>query len=493
VRVSFAGGGAGQFSRIADDLLEYPWGCVEQTASRLIPLSLAYQTMGGEAGPIPERIALSLQTNRLRLIQMAGPEAAFGWWGNMTENSALWTAYAYYADWYASRTLRIPLPADHWSHVLDAYKKHADKEPLLHRALALWFAAEMGLPIKTMLEGLQDQVHEVVSAVSMQRRIGTSPLLAEPTLPMGQHLAAVLIGQMAAQQKQELKPYVARQLRLSRVAVRNSGLPLGQALLLMESKSGNESQAEAILSQVRQEMPTFDRALTLVWVQKALLGAVLSGKPQEVKLQGDWGMSTSQMGNAVWQFTGKERKPVSLDLVETPARPVTAIVRYESAAEEKGQLPVSIQRRLYRLETSLKAFDLYAQPVAAGANLSSKELYLEEITLAPRGNETIRYGVLEVALPPGADVERTTWGMEVSGLAGSSEPQSVEKARHEMGQLSYSVPVDLLKGPLVLRHLLRFSQKGRFNLPHARFFRMYQPEQKAFEGDGKTPRMVQVQ
>ena len=58
---------------------------------------------------------------------------------------------------------------------------------------------------------------------------------------------------------------------------------------------------------------------------------------------------------------------------------------------------------------------------------------------------------------------------------------ALDGARHEMGQMSYAVPVDSLSGEIVLRHLLRFSQKGQFALPPARFHRMYQPAQQAFE------------
>ena len=43
VRVRVVSGASAQFYRIVDDLVEYPYGCVEQTASRLIPLAIAYQ------------------------------------------------------------------------------------------------------------------------------------------------------------------------------------------------------------------------------------------------------------------------------------------------------------------------------------------------------------------------------------------------------------------------------------------------------------------
>ncbi|MOA61053.1 hypothetical protein D3C78_1860950 [compost metagenome] len=47
----------------------------------------------------------------------------------------------------------------------------------------------------------------------------------------------------------------------------------------------------------------------------------------------------------------------------------------------------------------------------------------------------------------------------------------------------YAVPVDSLQGTVTLRHLVRFSQKGQFNLPPARYVRMYDPQQQAVEAN----------
>ena len=110
--------------------------------------------------------------------------------------------------------------------------------------------------------------------------------------------------------------------------------------------------------------------------------------------------------------------------------------------------------------------------------------------LTPRQG-TYRYGLVEVPLPPGAEVEATTWGIQIDGLKGEPNEgngaQPFErKAAYEMGQLSYNQPVPALERPTVLRQLVRFSLPGRFALPPVRYFRMYQPEAKAFQGDGKT-------
>jgi uncharacterized protein YfaS (alpha-2-macroglobulin family) len=491
LRVSFVERGAGHFARIVDDLVGYPWGCVEQTASRLIPLSLAYQAMAGAPGRQQERIAQSLQTNRLRLVHMAGPDAIFPWWGPSTAQSSLMTAYAYYADWHASRALRVAVPADHWPRVLDAYRAHAGGEPLLHRALAVWFMGEIGLPTRTLVEGLVRDATALVAGAGTWRSVTASPLLAEPMPPLGVDLAAALVAHLAARAREPLRPEMTARVDAAREALRRSGVPLADALLLMTAGGATAAAVDAILARVRAEMPTFDRALTLVWLQQAL-GAVPASTPVAARLAGPWRESASAAGTAVWRLADGDARPASLDLADVPIRPLTAIVRYESAAAETHRLPVRVERTLSRLRPGAKPLEFALEPVAPGAALSSQALYVDEVRLSVEAGRRMRYGVLEVPLPPGADVERTTWGIQVK-RRGSVSLEPVERARHEMGQLSYAVPVDLLEGSFTVRHLVRFSQRGRFELPPTRFFRMYEPDDKAFEDEGRSRRVVQVQ
>ena len=74
------------------------------------------------------------------------------------------------------------------------------------------------------------------------------------------------------------------------------------------------------------------------------------------------------------------------------------------------------------------------------------------------------------------------------GKAGT-EPTALEKARFEPGQMAYAIPVDALSGELRLRHLVRFSQKGQFNLPPVRFTQVYAPQHQALE---QKPALGQV-
>ncbi|MGL4207531.1 MAG: MG2 domain-containing protein, partial [Aeromonadaceae bacterium] len=89
--------GRSAFLRVMDELIAYPYGCLEQTASHLIPLSLAYGLLSEPE--IKEQVRGELLNHRLRLVQMAGIDGSFGWWGNQSQGSLLLSSYAYYADW----------------------------------------------------------------------------------------------------------------------------------------------------------------------------------------------------------------------------------------------------------------------------------------------------------------------------------------------------------------------------------------------------------
>lgn len=481
IRVSFAHGAASHFTRIADDLIDYPYGCVEQTASRLIPLSLALQGAGPEGLP-RERLLATLTAQRLRLVSMAGPEAVFGWWGNATSGDALMTAYAYYADWYAARTLGIELPAEHWNRLLETYSRLAQKHTITERALALWMAREMGLPTRTLVSGLVDDA-ALTAPVSKPRGGGeASSLLLGADDRVAQAVGVGLVALLARADGVELPPALAQQVDAAWPALRALRLPAARALLLL-SGDAQAGDPESILSSVSSEMPTLDRAMTLVWVQKKL-GGPQFGKGPDPLLQDGWQKLESATGRPVWRWTGAG---VPAQLATAGAIPpgTVAVVRFDSRAPEAHALPVTVQRRLLRLEPGKQGYTL--EPVPAGQALDTTALYLDEITLAPAGGFPNRFGLLEVALPPGAAVEGTTWGINIV----DKKTEALERARHVERRDGYAVPIDVLNKPLTVRHLVRFSQKGSFVLPPARYHRMYQPELKAFES---TPvRTLRVQ
>ena len=545
IRLSFANGAAQHFSRILADLDDYPYGCVEQTASRILPLAYALQSIPPDSGGSRAQISLQqrLQQQRLRLVYMAGPQATFGWWGNATQDSLLLTAYAYYADYTASRVLGLNLPTSHWEKLLPMFGNNAGSnragereskaEPatLLHRTLALWMASDMGLPVRNMVSGVLDELERQPQppVVTAAMNSYSSPALLDQEGNWSRAITIRLAILLAEQHHQKVPAKVAAALPAAQRALEKSNLPSAQALLLMASKSGDRAQAaDRILDAVRAEMPTFDRALTLIWVNNALAGKIAGQSPAGLsaavakdKLQsvvnsafsmvglnkvfsdktpeqglvvpdGKWQSLSSLNGTPVWRSLGAT-VPNMLTLAQAPTSPMTAFVQYESVSDETGTLAVKLERKLYRMaaddsassgEGAARSFGFSLESIQEGDAVRSNELYLEVITLTPENNTRVRYGLLEVPLPPGADVEKGTWGISL----GSDSP--LESATSQPSRGGYAVPVEKLDEPVVLRHLLRFSQKGKFNLPPARFYSMYAPQTKAIEASAKRRVMV---
>ncbi|MFC5771689.1 MG2 domain-containing protein [Thauera sinica] len=488
LRLRLVAGGGEHFLRIADDLIDYPWGCTEQTASRLIPLALVTPLLAprrnaeGEGG----RLWQTLYSQRLRLAALAGPQAVFGWWGDGSEQSALMTAYAYYADWYAARTLGIELPAAHWERVLAAYRNHASREPLLHRALALWFAQEIGLPVRTQAEGLLRGLAEAKAPEDAALGDETwSPFLAAPDGALGVAHARVLAALIAQRAQAPLPAGFDAALAEAQDQLAASRRPAARALLLLAGKEA-KTAAPDILAAVGNAMPTLDRALTLVWTRKAL-GEIAPGAPAGRPL-GAWQAATTAFGQPEWRWPASSPLPGSLQIEGirlegrgADAPPLTAVLRYEAdEAAGPGTLPVGVERHLYRLARGDKGYT--RTPVKPEDGLSVQALYLDEIVL--KADAVHRHGLVEAALPPGVAVERGTWGIAL--LDGGPQAAPLERARAEEHSGSYGVPVDRLEGTVTVRHLLRVAQPGRFVLPPARYYRMYQPEQKALADKGEA-------
>lgn len=484
-----------QFARVMDDLIAYPYGCVEQTASRMIPLALALQQGAGERS----RLLQILHTQRLRLSQMAGQGAVFGWWGDTTKGDPLLTTYAYYADWRAAQVLKINLPDEHWQRLPKLYAdKSSDQLPVLHKAMMLWMMKEIGLPVDGLAVALADKIEPGNRSAPYSH--SSSLLLAEPDAQEAQIMARALLARVAP----------AVQVSPAQWDVlRKSSYPAAQALLLLAKQIPQEN-SEKLLAGISAESPTMDRALSLIWIQQALGGA---GKAQlNGKLLGAW--QSRQTVSGITQYYLPPGTPLPATLKsDTQGKGLLAQVQFDSAAPENHSLPVKLTRRLYRLEKQApesaekdkKTGKTQARDPASssefqlvllkpGTVLKTDELYMDEISITPDSNFTGRYALLEVPLPPGADVEASTWGVYLQGQGkDNKEVQPLERARHQINASGYAVPLESLQGREVVRHLLRFSQVGKYNLPSARVFRMYQPEKKAFESGERGWAKVEVQ
>ncbi|MDR1462112.1 MAG: alpha-2-macroglobulin family protein [Azoarcus sp.] len=536
--LSLAAKGSEHFLRIADSLIEYPWGCVEQTSSRLIPLAIVTPLLAPDrAQGKTAALWQTLSSQRQRLAALAGPNAVFGWWARGDESDAFMTAYAYYADWHAARALGISMPAGHWEHVLAVYRDHADRSPVLHRALALWFIQQIGLPVRTQAEGLLASLASMEKAAEggneRERQTdgeaadSSSPILVDPDSPLGLAYARVLAsliaseagirktsieaetkaaapaaaasrprsGNRAQQRAQRAKqkprdetppPATSNAYANAKKTLQTSGQPSARALLLLAGGL-NPAEAPAILADATEATPTIDRALTLVWTRKALGGDFRDNTDGLKPADNKWAATEMRFGQTGWRWPANANLPDTLQINNAPAQ-LTAILRYESKENGKNALPVDIVRKLYRLERRefKKGVASYAAvPVKPDEKLSAQTLYLDEIRLSSK--TPYRYGLVEAPLPPGAAIERSTWGLEL--IEGDKkEKKPLDSSQAEEHPDRYGIPVENLPAgkEIVLRNLLRVGQSGSFTLPPARYHRMYEPARKAYAEGGNT-------
>ncbi len=550
LRLSLAGNATDLFLRVAESLIDYPFGCVEQTASRLIPLALIYPPL--KTAGLPDRtlgrLRQQLSNHRLRLARMAGPESAFGWWGDISDEDAFLTAYAYYADWNALRALGIAAPASHWEKLLAVYQKSVEQESLLRRVLMVWLMRQIGLPTRTLTEGLISATRQIPPPPAQGSITPeASRILDAPATVLSADLALTLIGELA--EAGQIDAALQSRLVQARNRLAMSRLPLAQALtLLVQARTGADpAKAAAILAALGPEIATVDRALSLIFIHAALGGwnqpAVTNFEPGK-----NWARRESKVGATQWFWQGKPGDGVRIALKEPPPSPVRAYLSYDSYGLDQARLPVTIERRFYRLqrpgpeapatkddeekagsdsaetptttesETAPDADQAKTESVSeivrddAGesesesegeeeeteetpdepvfqalrvepdGSLATSDLYVDEIRIAPAAaGVAYRYGVLEIPLPPGAEVEPTTWGLNIAGLEEGPKPVSLPEPVFTAGRRSYSIPVDELTTPQVYRFLVRFSQRGGFGLPPVRYFRMYQPNEKGLE------------
>ncbi len=524
VRVAFAqDAAAGEFSGWMDALIDEPYGGVEQTASRMLPLSIALQSLSPTQQGAAPKLAQRLASARLSLAQMAGPEARFGWWGRGMNTDAFLTAYAYYADWHATQALHLTLPDEHWASLLDTYATSGASLPPLQRALALSWMQEMGLPVAPMTASLLDalgapapapgaaasSVPPAPSQTSASASWHGSYALAFDTEPAARDMALVLAVATADRAHAGVAPDARARADAAAARLATSDAPFVRALL-MASQRASAATAPALIAQASAQsgapMPTFDRAQTLVWLQRALgHRADLASLDAATTMPAPWQRATGPSGAPQWRWPAGQPLPTTLAL-PSGARPAWAYVDFDSTAAQGPALAAHVDRKLWKLvpqrdrapvaasgasgagasadaSSDARRLRVRLEPVAPGSTLATDTLYLDEIDV--RADQPLRHALVEAALPPGASVESGTWGIDIEG-SDASKTEPLERAQQQDTAQGYAVPIDVLGAgqSTTVRHLVRFAQRGHFVLPPTRLHRVYDPDAKAFDTSG---------
>ncbi len=328
VRLQFADSATAHFRRLMDDLIDYPYGCVEQTSSHLIPYSLALQSLLPTEERLASQLTQQLHSHRFRLAQLAGPQATFGWWSPPNrDGDALLTAYAYYADWHASRALRLDLPPGHFDRLTDVYRKQGAQRSPWHRALMLYWMQEMGLPMRSLAEALAEELARApATAQAASANRSASPLasvvLAQDAGDVPAAMTRLLASYVVVKTQGTLPAAMKPLLDADAEQLRSARLPLGEALLLMTGRLAAQD-AVSVLEKVRAEAPTIDRALTLLWTYRALSGTssgtnVMRSATSRIELDAPWQQTETATGERVFRWPAGTPAPSTIKLAAAP-------------------------------------------------------------------------------------------------------------------------------------------------------------------------------
>lgn len=493
IRLKIIANSTYQFLRIADDLLEYPWGCVEQTSSRLIPVTMAVNALEKSGAPaeVVQTLRDRVADDRRRLVAMAGPNSVFTWWGDQTGDDLLLTAHAYYADSRASKLLNIEISKANWEHLLSIY---ATSKSILFidRAYTLWVLDQLNLPVNEQLRKLLTEIKGATKTLPKKNKSAyTSAFMNSPEDDRA--LGLLIAGNVALKVGVPLDSGLSAELE-SIVNASSSSPGFRAAALLYRVQTKRVQQvseaAEQILNGIRIQTPTIDRAMALSFVEQALPSGFNAKANEKTPDLGSSWMKDPK--SAVASYYWKTSTAALPDKLPEISGAVGELIYYRTE-DAKSNMDYTISRKLFRVllddsgkENGVTDEPLKVEEVKPGEVVDSRALYLDEITIVPNG-VTGRFLLLEVPLPSGGEVDATTWGLSFTDF----ETHFSEPRVSAMG-LGYSIPIEKIDSEKRFHQLVRFASRGRFQIPPVRLSNMYRAGERAFEG-GSLRREISVQ
>lgn len=483
VMLTLAQGSGDSFFRATDYLIDYPFGCVEQTSSRLLPLALAYNGIKqfGQSTSVQDKIENILLEERTRLIQLAGSKAQFSWWGSSAVPSSFVTIYAYYADYITSQALGLKIQKEHWENALKVFRDYSADESLHQRVLEVWMIGQLGLPIKTLAEGILAEVSTLTNLkLADPMTVGSNDVELATIYLMSKVIAHDAGLSIPGNTEGKITSL------LKNKAVSESTV-IG-SLLLLNKKTIEESdiqKSNELLDNLVQEQTTIQRALTLAFLYKKIGSRFSPVSIANNFTPGkNWTKSENNLTRNRWHWKGNADSKLDLNIPKN----YSAHLLVEKFESQKSTLPLTIKRNFYKLTRDRE--DLLVASAAESNKLDSSEMYLDEVIITPAGTSKMNYGVIQIPLPPGASVEKSSWGTTIR-LKGNTVV--IDEKGSQEGTGYYSAAMPKINAEVKSYQLIRFSTQGRFNLPSVRYFKMYAPEQQAFSnGDNLSVQKITV-
>lgn len=484
----------GGYEGSAQDLVHYPYGCVEQTSSRLVPLAALHGL--GEFDLGVENVDAFIEAGLVRLKSMATPSGGFAYWPGGREPHPYATAYAI---WVLSELKRTGVQVDetliqnaagYLERELDRIRDYATPTTYddVRAAMALMAVGSVGRPNPTLMNALLDRADRL--PVFARAMLAMALHEADPSDARLSSLVASIRDRVdlrgkTARSKAESKRYTEYfdspvrtdaiiLLALARVSPDDALIePLARGLTEARYRGdlrNTQENAFALLAmsdytQLRESVePDMDVRAWIgadMVVDTAFEGRDLSVLRGETRVEGDPLVTLQRLGEGrLYYRVGMSWAP-NPETIEAQAR------------------GIAIERVLYDAKGKLGSRSLVAGDSGT----------LEVVVTADARQ---RYVAIEVPIPAGIETVDRSLGRGGVTIAwpGSASGAWLPSSHHELRGDRVLVFVDHLPaGTYHYRVPYRVTHEGTYSMPPATAHAMYSPEVAGNTG-GRQVRVV---
>lgn len=472
----------GGYKGAVDNLVTYPYGCVEQTSSRLVPLAALHGLENFDLGvsDVNEFVQVGLK----RLESMQTREGGFGYWPGASHAHVYGTAYA---AWVLTELKRSGIQVD--DELLrkaigflnaELVRLRSYATPTAHddarAAMALLATASSGRPNKELLDAL---VSRAESLPAFSRALLTMAVHtnypSDPRLP-------VLLDSL--RDRVELRGSTARSKAASRrfTALFDSPIRTDAMILLALVRAAPD---DALIEPLARGLTEGRNRGELRNTQENAFALLAMSGYAELRESVESDMDVrAWVGSDMVLDTEFEGRDLSLVRETAPIKGGSPLVTLERMGQGKLYYRVGMQ-----WAPKPSSIEAQARGIAIERTLHDARGPLEQRSLVAGEPGTLevvitadarqRYVAIEVPLPAGIEaVDRSLGRGGASKTVGtSSGGHTLPYSHHELRGDRVLVFVDSLPaGTYRYRLPVRATHEGRYSMPPATVHAMYSPE-----------------
>jgi alpha-2-macroglobulin len=491
-----------------NELIEYPYACTEQLATRLLPLAPLAALAERYGLPAPKNLAAQLEAGVGEILRRQRGDGGFGLWPDSPETHAWTSGYALWVSWQAKQAgARLPERVfQQGVAYMRGWLGQPRSTPLAWATAALFVdvLAELGQPDRQYVSELFEHRAELPAFARAFLLHAAASSASEPKLVsvLAQELANLVT--LRGDKAQIEEPHGAAFADVFDSPARTEALALWALLRVDPQHPLGPALAQGILG--RRSAGRWRSTQESAYALLALDAYRRAREPEAPHFEASVWLGTRQLLQAA--FEGPDAHAVSQRFAMPELQRNAGLLRFDKqgqgtlfyqarlryaprslpeAALERG-FSVNKGMRSVRVEALAAALARVPEDMNPSPSLSAGDLVLIDLVVAAPGLR--HFVVIEDPLPAGleavdARLATTSAALDVdaaeAGAPGAEEaPGSGFQSawyRRELRDDRVSFFVDEMPAGLYhYRYLARATALGRFVVPPTRAEEMYQPE-----------------